>query len=86
MVGSTFIFVVPVLYYKIFKFRQKQDNSVQGRERKKKLIVSDILCISGLSEGGRARRKQKNLVSTKLNLIAWILQVEYPKWCQNHSF
>ena len=84
MVGFTFIFVVPVLYYKIFKFRQKQDNSVQGMEDM--LIVSDILCFSGLSVKGRARRKQKNLVSTKLNLIAWILQVEYPKLCQNHSF
>ena len=32
MVGYTFIFVVPLLYYKIFKFRKKQDNSVQGTE------------------------------------------------------
>jgi hypothetical protein len=31
----TFIFVVPLLYYKIFKFRQKQDNSVQGRKKGK---------------------------------------------------
>ena len=35
MVGFTFIFVVPVLYYKIFKFRQKQDNSVQGMEERR---------------------------------------------------
>ena len=35
MVGYTFIFVVPLLYFKIFKFRQKQDNSVQGiKERR----------------------------------------------------
>ena len=25
-----FIFVVPLLYYQIFKFRKKQDNSIQG--------------------------------------------------------
>jgi hypothetical protein len=35
MVGYTFIFVVPFLYYKIFKFRQKQDNSVQGMEERR---------------------------------------------------
>ena len=35
LVGSTFIFVVPVLYYKIFKFRQKQDDSVKGMEDRK---------------------------------------------------
>ena len=35
MVGYTFIFVVPLLYYKIFKFRQKQDNSVQGMEERR---------------------------------------------------
>ena len=35
MVGYTFIFVVPLLYFKIFKFRQKQDNSVQGMEERR---------------------------------------------------
>ena len=30
MVSFAFVFVVPLLYYKIFKFRQKQDNSVKG--------------------------------------------------------
>ena len=28
--GALFIFVVPLLYYQIFKFRKKQDNSIQG--------------------------------------------------------
>ena len=35
MVGYTFIFVVPLLYYKIFKFRKKQDNSVKGMEERR---------------------------------------------------
>ena len=29
-VGFAFIFVVPILYYKIFKFRKKQDTSTKG--------------------------------------------------------
>ena len=30
LVMFVFIFGVPILYYKVFKFRQVQDNSVQG--------------------------------------------------------
>ena len=33
---TLFIFVVPLLYYQIFKFRKKQDNSVQGISLKSK--------------------------------------------------
>ena len=32
LVMFVFIFGVPILYYKVFKFRQVQDNSVQGLE------------------------------------------------------
>ena len=31
--GFLYVFVVPILYYKIFKFRKKRDNSVQGSSR-----------------------------------------------------
>ena len=30
VVGYAFLFVVPFCYYKIFKFRQKQDISIKG--------------------------------------------------------
>ena len=30
IVGALFIFVVPILYYRIFKFRKKQDISIKG--------------------------------------------------------
>ena len=33
-VAFAFIIVVPILYYKIFKFRQKQDNSIEGMAKR----------------------------------------------------
>ena len=40
--GALFIFVVPMLYYQIFKFRKKQDNSIQGNSVKSKHYFKDI--------------------------------------------
>jgi hypothetical protein len=31
IVGYAFFVVIPILYYKIFKFRQKQDTSIKGK-------------------------------------------------------
>ena len=42
-------------------------------------LINSILfeiVILGISEDVRKRRKQKNLVATKLNFIAWSLEVD----------
>ena len=33
VVGYAFLLIVPFCYYKIFKFRQKQDISIRGKQR-----------------------------------------------------
>ena len=78
VVGYTFIAVVPILYHNIFKFRQIQDTSIKGKAGEMYANQFRLFCtISGISEKDRNKRKQKNLVSTRLNFIAWILQVSY---------
>ena len=55
-VGYAFMVVVPVLYFKIFKFRMKQDTSVAGRFRNFilchsiLLFVGYVCCLLGHAE------------------------------------
>jgi hypothetical protein len=39
------------------------------------LSISDT--ITGIDEGARTKRKQKNVFSAKFNFIAWIIEVNY---------
>jgi hypothetical protein len=55
-IGYAFMVVVPVLYFKIFKFRMKQDTSVEGRFcnlllcNSILLFVRYLFCLLGHSE------------------------------------
>ena len=71
--GVLFIFVVPILYFHIFKFRKRQDNSIQGISVK--VNINSKMIFQGISKVDRNKRKQKNIVSTHLNFTAWFLQV-----------
>ena len=75
VVAYAFLLVVPFCYYKIFKFRQKQDISIKGMQAKtvKRLSINDT--ITGIDEGARTKRKQKNIFSARINFIAWIIEV-----------
>ena len=71
-----FNILVPMLYYKIFKFRKEQNISITGNQFNF-LFFGCWAIITGISAEVRKKRKWRNLASTKINLLAWILQERY---------
>jgi hypothetical protein len=55
----SYTFVVPLAYFRIYRFRKQQDSKVS----------------LGLSDKSRKVRIRKNLVTTRTNLIIWIAEV-----------
>ena len=81
IVGSLFVIIVPCLYGAIFRFRKKHTITTQGKlsnlkHGKKQQITQ------GISESERERRKQSNLLTTKINFLAWLIEVHIK--LQNH--
>ena len=81
VVGYAFLFIVPFCYFKIFKFRRKQDISIKGSQRT--VLRLSINTISGIDERARSRRKKKNIFSARINCIAWIMEVNYSLLCDD---
>ena len=81
----SFIRIVPLLYFKIFMFRRSQDTSIKGKEEWTyywKYLSSFV----GISELQRRIRKNTNFVSTTLNCVAWVFQVNKQVCHFNDSF
>ena len=55
----SYTFLVPLAYFRIYRFRKQQDSKVN----------------LGLSDNSRKVRIRKNLVTTRTNLIIWIAEV-----------
>ena len=71
-----FIFLVPILYWRIFKFRNTQDN-IAGTRDKLRIIGHDMwnTHLKGINEAERKRRKRANVLTTKINFFAWTIEV-----------
>ena len=64
-IAFSFVFIDPLFYFLIFKFRNSHTTSVQGNN------VSYV----GISEAEKALRKEKNIVSTHVNFTVWLFEV-----------
>ena len=68
--------LVPVLYARIFWFRKTHDARTRGgNNRKIKAYNMYFFLFLGISEMERKRRIESNSISTKINFIAWVLEV-----------
>ena len=84
-----FIFLVPILYWRIFKFRNTQVAtagvhvfqmylSYKIEDFNDKLgcpVNSWKIILKGINEAERKRRKRANVLTTKINFIAWMIEV-----------
>ena len=74
IVGSSFVLIVPCLYGAIFRFRKEHTITIQGRVSDLKHGRNKQITL-GISESERERRKQSNLLTTKINFLAWLIEV-----------
>ena len=66
-----FVLVVPTLYGIIYRFRKKHTTTSLGWY----LLRTGMFLSSGISESEREQRKQSNIFTTKINFLAWLIEV-----------
>ena len=77
VVGYAFILVLPFFITR-FSSSDKGRTSLSKVCRKKTVERLSInQTITGIDEGARSRREQKNIFSARINCIAWIIEVLY---------
>ena len=76
IVNFAFVLFVPAMYGAIFRFRKNHTTRTQGWYQLRGDEIN-LNCISGqgISESERERRKQSNLLTTKINFMAWVIEV-----------
>ena len=80
-----FILVVPALYGNIYRFRKKHSTTTLGWCWSGYLRTSWYISL-GVSESERERRKQSNILTTKINFLAWIIEVIFQLYLNQKLF
>ena len=64
------------MYGAIFRFRKNHTTRTQGwYQLRGDEINRNCISGQGISESERERRKQSNLLTTKINFLAWVIEV-----------
>ena len=87
IVNFAFVLFVPAMYGAIFRFRKNHTTRTQGWCQLRKLKINrSYISGQGISQPERERRTQSNLLTTKINFLAWVIEVTWKWKCSKNLF